>query len=189
MTMLAQPASRAAEEAGELTMTPEERTLRERARWLAAESLDNAHSEGRAGTEMLVCRLRDEWYAIDLVLLRTVQSARGLAPLPCTPAFVAGMLNVRGTVVAVLDLARGLGLADAPPPDDAVVLLTDSPDGSGQVGLLVYEVLGVRQLALDHLDRALSGDAAVRGIAEGGIVVLDLRALLADGRFEIAEAW
>jgi purine-binding chemotaxis protein CheW len=181
----------AGEGVGESDLTPEERTLRERARWLAEEWSDDGPGAGQAGTEMLVCRLHDERYAIELALLSAVQAAQGLTPIPGTPAFVAGMLNVRGTVVTVLDLARGLGLTGAPPPGDAIVLLTDCAGGGGQgqVGLLVHKVLGVSRLALGELDRAFSGNPAVRGIAEAGIVVLDLAALLADGRFEVAEEW
>jgi purine-binding chemotaxis protein CheW len=140
---------------------------------------------------MLVCRLHDEWYAIELALLSAVQVARGLTPIPCTPAFVAGMLNVRSTVVVALDLAQALGLTQGAPAESPSVLLTDcaAGGGQGQVGLLVHEIAGVSRLALEQLDRAFSGNPAVRGIAEAGIVVLDLRALLADERFEVAEEW
>lgn len=171
-------------------MTPEEQTLRERARWLAVDWVEDAVPAARAGTEMLLCRLHDEWYAIELALLRAVQPVRGLAPIPCTPAFVAGMLNVRGTVVTVLDLARALGLAELPQPDNGLVLLADClGSGQGQVGLLVHEVLGASRVALDNLDHTFSGNPAIRGIAEANTVVLDLRVLLADERFEVAEEW
>jgi purine-binding chemotaxis protein CheW len=177
------------DEASELS--PEERTLRERARRLALEPGEAESPTGLAEAEVLICRLGDERYAIDLALLRAVQPAHGLTPIPCTPPFVAGMLNVRGIVVTVLDLARLLELPDGPPLEAAFALLTDCAQGSGQgqVGLLVHEVLGVRRLAYGDLDRSLSGNPAVRGIAGGEIVVLDLAALLADGRFEVHEEW
>jgi purine-binding chemotaxis protein CheW len=172
-------------------LSPEERTLRERARRLALEPGEGAALADHTEAEFLLCRLSDECYAIDLTVLRAVQPARGLTPIPCTPAFVAGMLNVRGVVVTVLDLARLLDLADTPVPEGAFALLTDCArgGGQGQVGLLVHEVLGVRRLAASGLDRALSGNPAVRGIAGGEIVVLDLATLLADGRFEVHEEW
>jgi purine-binding chemotaxis protein CheW len=172
-------------------LSPEERTLRERTHRLALESGDSASPAGLADAEVLICRLGDERYAIDLALLRAVQPARRLTPIPCTPPFVAGMLNVRGTVVTVLDLAHLLELPAGPPPEGAFALLTDCArgEGQGQVGLLVHEVLGVRRLAYGDLDRALSGNPAVRGIAGGEIVALDLAVLLADGRFEVHEEW
>jgi purine-binding chemotaxis protein CheW len=176
---------------GAAALSPEERTLRERARRLALESGEGTADTARDEAEFLLCRLRDECYAIDLAVLRAVQSARGLTPIPCTPAFVAGMLNVRGTLVTVLDLAQLLDLGDTAATEGAFALLTDCARGGGQgpVGLLVREVLGVRRLATGDLDRALSGNPAVRGIAGGEIVVLDLVTLLADGRFEVYEEW
>ena len=42
----------------------------------------------------------------------------------------------------------------------------------------------LEELALDSLDRALAGSDSTRGIAEARTVLLDLEALLADGRFE-----
>ena len=171
------------------TLTADERTLRARARFFAAESAATDPSASAAGTEMLICRLHDERYALELSLLSAVQPARDLAPLPCTPAFVAGILNVRGTVVAVLDLARGLGLGGAAAETNGLVLLTDCAGGGGQgqVGLLVHGVIETRHLMLDALVPSLSGDAAIRGLAEAGIVVLDLPTLLGDGRFEVYE--
>ncbi len=171
------------------TPTVDERTLRARARFFAAESAVTDLSDSAAGTEMLICRLHDERYALELALLSAVQPARDLTPLPCTPAFVAGILNVRGTVVAVLDLARGLGLGGVAEETGRLVLLTDcvGGGGQGQVGLLVHEVIETRHLVLDALVPSLSGDAAIRGLAEAGIVVLDLPTLLGDGRFEVYE--
>ncbi len=173
------------------TLSPVERVLRERARSLAKEGAADASSAARVGDEVLLCRLHAERYAIDLALLRAVQPARGLTPIPCTPAFVAGMLNVRGTIVTVLDLARVLDLGETPPPEESFALLVDCAPGTaqGQVGLLVHELLGVSRLHLDNLDRALSGNPVVRGITGDGIIVLDLVALLADGRFEVADEW
>jgi len=158
-----------------------------RARHLAGALDGPSELAAQRTVEYLLCRLGAEWYALEIARLSAVQTARSLSPLPCALPFIAGLLNVRGTVVTVIDLTRGLHLGDKAHPDDALVLLTDCAAGGGvgQVGLLVDAVDGVRRLALDTLAPSLSGDPAVRGIAEGGVVVLDLAALLGDGRFEV----
>jgi chemotaxis signal transduction protein len=84
--------------------------------------------------------------------------------------------------LTVLDLAAALGQEGS---DRREVLLVDT--ARARVGLLVDEVLGVRWIALDTLDRALAGSGFTRGIADARTVLLDLEALLADGRFEFAE--
>ncbi|MBI4495180.1 MAG: chemotaxis protein CheW [Chloroflexi bacterium] len=160
-----------------------QRTLRERARQYArlAQQVEDGEK-----TEALLFRLGDETCAVELRLLRKVQLAKGLTPVPCTPAYVAGILNVRGEVVTVLDLANTLGLGSARrSADSARVLLVELP--GVRVGLLVDEVLGHRLIALDKLDRAFSGRDFARGIAEAKIVLLDLEHLLAGGRLDVLE--
>jgi purine-binding chemotaxis protein CheW len=130
--------------------------------------------------------LGTEQYAVESRLLRAVQPPKGLTAVPCTPPYVAGILNVRGDIVTVLDLGIALGLAGASrEAERAGVLLVELPQV--RVGLLVDEVLGVRPLALDALDRAFSGREAVRGVAESSIVLLDLEHLLTGGRFDVLE--
>lgn len=152
--------------------------LNERARGLA--QVPPPADDGRS-IEVLVCRLGVEEYALELRLLHGVYPAVGLTPVPCTPPFVAGLLNLRGEILTVLDLAAAMGLTGS---DLREVLLAETP--LVRVGLLVDEVLGVRRIALDALDRALAGSDSTRGIAGARTVLLDLEALLADRRFEPA---
>jgi len=163
--------------------TPEA-ILRERARRL---SVAAARTDSGATVQVLECRLGAEQYALEMRLLHGVQRAGGLTPVPGAPAFVTGLLNVRGEIVAVLDLAIALALGRSGPPraEGRNVLLVEL---SGvRVGLLVDEVVGVRTLALNRLERAPSGSDVARGVAEARIVLLDLERLLAEGRFDVAE--
>jgi len=153
--------------------------LAERARQLAR--VPPVADSSRA-LEVLVCRLGVEEFAVELRLLHAVVPAVGLTRVPCTPPFVAGLLNLRGEILTVLDLAAALGLTGS---DQREVLLAETP--RVRVGLLVDEVLGVRRIALDALDRALAGSDSTRGIAESRTVLLDLEALLAERRFESAD--
>jgi purine-binding chemotaxis protein CheW len=153
-----------------------------------AAELARAPDAGAQGEqiEVLVFRLGDEQYAVELRLLQAVQRTEGLTPVPCTPPFVAGILNVRGAIVTVLDLAAALGLAAvAREEDEARVLLAELTPG--RVGLLVGEVLGHRSLALAELQRPLSSREFVWGIAEARIAVLRLEDLVADGRFDVRD--
>ncbi|MCX6023653.1 MAG: chemotaxis protein CheW [Chloroflexi bacterium] len=160
-----------------------DRILRERARLLA----QTPPQEGAAvETPMLLFRLGAEQYAVELALLRAVQPSDGITAVPGAPSSIAGILNVRGEIVTVLDLATALNLRPAAPPaPNTTVVLAEAPQG--RVGLLVDEVLGVRPLALETLDRPFSGRDFARGIAGASIIVLDLLQLLSDGRFEVLD--
>ena len=160
-----------------------EQILRERARQYAqAERQD----EPGATAEVLLFRLGEEHYAAELRLLQAVQRAKSLTPVPCTPPHVAGILNVRGEVVTVVDLTVALGLTRASErPESAEVLLMVLP--RGRIGLLVDEVLGVHQLAVEHLDRSLSGREFAHGVAEARMVFVDLEQLLSGAHFNVLE--
>jgi purine-binding chemotaxis protein CheW len=163
----------------------EDAILEWRARALAA--TPPRPNEG-ATLDMLIVRLGEVQYALDMPALHSVQRADNLTRVPNVPAFIAGVLNVRGEVVAVLNLAAALGLPGSDRDGSAadgtaqVVLVEAS---QGRVGLLVDEVLRVQTVALDELDRTFSGSDFARGIAEGRFVPLDLDQLLTDERFSI----
>jgi purine-binding chemotaxis protein CheW len=115
-----------------------------------------------------------------------VQRTNGLTPVPCTPPHIAGILNVRGAIVTVLNLAAALELADSSnAAQEGRVLLAELP--RGRVGFLVDEVLGHRPFAIDELQPSLSRRSFMRGIAETRITVLDLEDLFAGERFEVRE--
>jgi purine-binding chemotaxis protein CheW len=160
-----------------------ERVLRARAQRLAEVP---PQDEIRAWVDVLVFRVREERYAFKAALLRMVHRGAGLTPVPCTPPFVAGMLNVRGEVLTVLDLGVALGLHGAASPDDTSSILLAECAGV-RVGLLVDEVIGMQPLALDAMDPPLSGNNFALGVAEARIVFLDLEQLLVSGRFDVLE--
>jgi purine-binding chemotaxis protein CheW len=155
--------------------------LRHRAEQLARQPM----AQDAEGADVCVCRVRGERYAIDLAALSAIRPSRGLTPIPCTPRYIAGALNVRGEVVTVLDLAVALGLPPATETTPGMVLLLHRHDAL--VGLLVEDVQGIERLTAQPLHPATSGRDFVRGIADGTMTCLDLDALLTDERFMLAE--
>jgi purine-binding chemotaxis protein CheW len=167
-------------EKGQAAVALAEAVLRERAREYAR----TADSDTIArGNELLIFRAGAEEYAAELHRLRGVLRVSGLTPVPCTPALVAGVLNVRGELVSVLDLAVLLGLeSSASSSADAEVVLVEASEAL--VGLLVDSVVGVNRIDLGDLDGSFSGRDYVRGVADSRIVVLDIDRLLMGGRLD-----
>jgi purine-binding chemotaxis protein CheW len=104
--------------------------------------------------------------------------------IPGAPAFVRGLINMRGTIITVLDLAVRLDQA-CPPSEDGSILLVRHRGGDRVVGIVVDEVLDVRALSIDEgdSDRSISGarSAITRGVAmldDAAVVVLDLDVLI-----------
>lgn len=147
-------------------------------------------------------------YAMNVASVREVIGARSVTRVPGTPKVMAGLVNVRGMVVTVLDLATCLGLSkgtrtgalteSVTPPTDASARTETAPraqtrgsivllEHSGRlVGLAVDSVRDVRPLddvGLGDAENAFSDEAVfVEGLASAGgelVTLLDVAALLA----------
>lgn len=86
------------------------RILRER-----AESLAQAESEERAVETrgLLLFRLGEETYAVGVESVREIVNGFSVTRIPCVPAHVLGVINVRGEIVSVIDLAAVLNVGSA----------------------------------------------------------------------------
>jgi purine-binding chemotaxis protein CheW len=162
-----------------------QRILEERARALARPPDGQADSDA---VELVVLTVGAERYGIDVRLIREVRPLAGLAPVPGTPAFWSGLVNLRGSLCPVLSLRRYLRAAGGQDADDA-----DGADGGVLVvvtapftaALLVDAAVEIRRCAPGEL-QPLGGGAgdrahtAVQSITGDLLQVLDPGALLAD---------
>lgn len=98
--------------------------------------------------------------------------------LPGAPPYVRGLINVRGTIVTILDLGVRLD-SSAEPVAEGSILLVRHRDRL--VGIVVDEVADVRQLDVDVSGASRAAGDLVRGVAtvDGtAVVVLDLGGLI-----------
>ena len=86
----------------EVTPDDERGILRKRARALALQPLRGEDTGG--ALECLEFLLANETYAIEMCWVAETCPLKTLTPIPCTPAFVAGIINVRGRIVSVIDI-------------------------------------------------------------------------------------
>jgi purine-binding chemotaxis protein CheW len=139
----------------------------------------------QASLDVLLCQVGEEQYAIPLDDLRAILPALGMTAVPCTPPFVAGILNVRGEILTVLDLCAALQAGQVTPhQDDWHVLIVEQ--GPIRVGLLVRQVIGIDRLILDALDRPVVASEFARGVAAARVTLLRVEQLLSE-RFEVLE--
>lgn len=88
--------------------------------------------------ELLTFRVGEHEYSVDIMSVREIRGWTPTTSLPHAPAYVRGVINLRGTVLPVLDLARRLGLEDEGPDERNVIIVVDS--GGKTVGLRVDAV-------------------------------------------------
>jgi len=165
-----------------------ESVLRARAEILARRPA----AEPAEGTlmEVLEFSLAHERYAVQTRYVREVLPLRSLTLLPCAPAFVRGVVNVRGRITAVLDIKRFFDLPDGGLTDLHRIVLVHSQDL--ELGLLADTVGGVHALPLDQLQPSLPTLTGIRsdylrGVTGAGLVVLDAPRLLEDPRILVQE--
>lgn len=155
--------------------------LKARARALAREPLQDQRLEHTI--EVVEFVLAYERYALDSSFVREVQPLKDLTALPGTPAFVAGIINVRGQIVSVVDMKRFFDLPDKGLSDLHKVIILD--DGLMSFGLLVDAVIAVHRLPLDRIQpapAALTGIRAeyLQGVTAQHTVILNAARILAD---------
>jgi purine-binding chemotaxis protein CheW len=141
--------------------------------------------------EVLEFRLASERYAMETRYVRAVHPLRNLSPLPCTPAFVTGVVNLRGHIVPVLDLKKFFGLPEQGLTDLHRVILVG--DGDFEFGLLADVDVGMRAIPADRIQPApvtLDGVGAdyLKGVMPDGLVLLDMATILADPRILVDES-
>ena len=155
--------------------------LRARARALARAPERDATTLG--SLELLEFRLARESYALETRHVAEVVALNDLTPLPCTPPFVRGIVNVRGRVVPVLDIKQFFDLPDQGLTDLHRIILVHGNDL--EFGVLADVIVGVRSIRVESLQPSLPTLTGIRaeylkGVTAERLVVLDLERLLAD---------
>lgn len=99
-------------------------------------------------------KLDDEIYALDVAHAREIVEAPRLTRMPNAPEWIRGVMNLRGTVVPVIDLKMKFGMGMTELSRNSCVLLVEFLfDGSlFLIGVLVDAVLAVFELAPEHVE-------------------------------------
>ena len=165
----------------------EKSILRQRAKALAKEPEKEGAPDEIEIVEFLLARER---YGIDVSYVREVYPLRDLTPVPCTPPFVIGVINLRGQIISVLDLKKFFDLPEKGLGDLNKVIILKSEEM--EFGILA-DVLGdVYKIRVDELQPSLPTLTGIReeylkGIGKDRTVILDAERLLADKKLVVNE--
>ena len=161
-------------------MASTETTIEARPRGQPASPASDAGGAGDA-RRMLLFEVGGRLYGCGIDVLREIIPFRACTRLPGAPSFVCGLINLRGTITTVLDLARRLDVGEVDRAEGSIVLVEH---GAKTVGVGVDRVLDVQAVVASAIEPA-TGDEARGGIAEGlvhldgnVVVLLDVRQLV-----------
>lgn len=147
-----------------------------------------AISGGGDGDQYLTFMLAGEEYGVDILRVREIKGWDNVTPIPNTPKYIKGVINLRGTIVPIIDLRQRFSLdsIDYGPTTVVIVLKVDSDKGSRTMGIVVdavSEVYNIDQGALKpapDFGQAVSTDF-VKGLGtvdDKMVIVLDIDHLL-----------
>jgi len=147
--------------------------------------------------QLLTFVLREQRYALPIGRIREVIEHRVLTRVPSAPAFVQGVINLRGVVIPVVDLGLHIGLMAYAPSRRTCLLIVEIPARGEPItlGLIVDSVADVLEVDRSALRPPPPFGVPVRldfiaglvALAEGEIVtVLDAEAALSREQLEAA---
>jgi purine-binding chemotaxis protein CheW len=174
---------------GTIDHAPEEarRILEARAR---AAARPPARPDETERLEVLAFTLAGEAYGVETRHVREVCQLKDLTAMPCTPPFVAGVMSLRGRILAIIDLRKVFELpAKGLTELNRVIVLKG---GENELGLLADSIDGVRPVPTSDLQEGLPTLTGVRerflkGITGQMLAVLDGGRLLADAGLKVNE--
>jgi len=128
-------------------------------------------------SEYIAFHVGEQTFCIDIIAVREIRGWTPATPLPQAPSYIRGVINLRGAVLPVIDLAARLGLpVNEPTPRHAIIVLQH---GGAVVGLLVDAVSNILMLSPDVIQAApdVGADPTrpfIKGIAALDDVVISI---------------
>ena len=101
--------------------------------------------------KLLTFRLSDQDYGIEIMSVREIRGWSRTTPLPHAPSFMKGVINLRGTVLPVIDLADRLGLPQQEQTTRSVIIVV--AHNNTMTGLLVDAVSDIIELNPEDLQK------------------------------------
>jgi purine-binding chemotaxis protein CheW len=105
------------------------------------DTLSNQISFATDGSQYLTFRLGDEEYGIEILKVQEIKGYTAVTPIPNTPAYMKGVMNLRGTVIPVLDLRSKFGMSEAEYTAFTVIIVVKV--GAKTMGVIVDGVSDV----------------------------------------------
>jgi purine-binding chemotaxis protein CheW len=99
--------------------------------------------------ELVAFRIGEQEYCVDIMAVREIRGWTPATTLPHAPGFVQGVINLRGTVLPIVDLAARLGLGRAEPTARHVTIVVQVEDQV--VGLLVDAVSDILTVSTEEV--------------------------------------
>jgi len=170
--------------------------LEQRARLLARTV--EKKEDGKETLEVQAFHLGTEYLGVPTAMVQEIQILRAhrWSRVPCAPPFIVGVVNLRGRIYSIMDLASYWGLPARPVSENSHILLVKGINRSNneeiELTLLADDCSEVQLITIDELRPPPSTISAkvqgyLRGVTPDMMLVIDLESLLADPDIVVSE--
>lgn len=108
-----------------------------------------AGATGDLGGKYLTFNLADEEYGVEILKVREIIGVMDITAVPRMPAYMKGVINLRGKVIPVVDLRLKFGLDEAEHTEQTCIIVVDVGREIGIIVDTVSEVLDVQGEAIE----------------------------------------
>jgi purine-binding chemotaxis protein CheW len=123
--------------------------------------------------ELIAFRMGAQEFCVDIMSVREIRGWTKATPLPHSPGFVRGVVNLRGTVLPIVDLAARLGFPPAEPTARHVIIVAQI--GAQTVGLLVDAVSDILTVTEDVIQATPEVASEMTKTFVRGVLAVDER--------------
>jgi len=131
--------------------------------------------ENVSEVQMVIFKLDREEFAVDIYQVREVLNKTQITPLPRSPHYIEGVINLRGEVIPVIDLRKRFGLPELDSGERARVVIVEIQNNN--VGLTVDSVTEVLRYSAGAIQQPPSRGSGSRTDFIKGIAKLEERLL------------
>ena len=157
---------------------------------------DSTMTEDRTGIsadqweQLVVFRLANEYYGVDIGAVNTIIRMQEITEIPQTPDYVEGVINLRGSIIPVIDLRKRFGLAVEKTTKASRIVVVES--SSQMIGMVVDAVAETLRLSADEIEPPSPVIASIdaeylRGVGKQDnrlVILLDMEKVLTSRELE-----
>jgi len=142
----------------------------------------------------LTFKLADEEYGLEILKVQEIIGMMNVTRVPRTPAFIRGVINLRGKVIPVVDLRLKFGMDSQDDTDKTCIIVVQVMRGGAKVtiGIIVDEVSEVLDIELEQIEETPSFGTSVDAdfvmgmgkIGDKVVMLLDVERVLTAGELD-----
>ncbi|WP_219319696.1 chemotaxis protein CheW [Methylovirgula sp. HY1] len=135
--------------------------------------MNEFRTDAMDGRELMAFRIGAQEFCVDIMAVREIRGFTPATPLPQSPGFVRGVINLRGAVLPIVDLSARLGIGPSEPTARHVIMVVQV--GEQVVGLLVEAVSDILTVSGDAVQPTPDVASEMAKLFVRGVLAIDGR--------------